>query len=79
MLEVTKKCFVYYNLMLVYDLEITTSYWSAISILHTLANFKGGGGVGGSSAQNELDADSIGLCISSEVANFRQSRFTLFC
>ena len=30
----------------------------------------------GSSAQDELDADSIVLCISSEVANLRQSSFT---
>ena len=30
----------------------------------------------GSSAQYELDADSIVLCISSEVANLRQSSFT---
>ena len=29
----------------------------------------------GSSAQNELDADSIVLCISSKVANLRQSSF----
>ena len=30
----------------------------------------------GSSALDELDADSIVLCISSEVANLRQSSFT---
>ena len=41
------------------------------SVMHCFSNQVGMG----SSAQEELDADSIVFCISSEVANLRQSNF----